>query len=337
MMRLPIGVVVAIFMGAAALADPSALVALAVAQQGSLAQEIVAYGTVAPDPNHQMSVVSGHDARVAQVFVRLGQTVRKGDPLVVIQSAPSSAVQFAQAASALAFAAKDLQQTQRLYNEHLATRSQLAAAQRVYADAQATVTQQRLMGADHAMETLTTPVDGVVVTLTAARGDAIAAGATVATIASKGALIVNLGVEPASAADLHPGAAVWLKAPNSTLTIASQMVSVGSMLDSQSRLVDAVARLPDAAATHLLVGTTLSARIALDARRGIVIPRSALLSDRDGTFVLVVVGDVAHRRAVTVAFQTGLSALVVAGLRTGERIVVDGASGLTDGMHVRTR
>ena len=193
------------------------------------------------------------------------------------------------------------------------------------------------MGADHLSETLVAPVQGVVVTLVGARGDAVAGGATIATIASPASLVVNIGIEPASASEIHPGAAVWLKAPNSALTIASQIVSVGSMLNPQSRLVDAVVRLPDAALSHLLVGMTLSARIASNTRTGIVIPRAALLSDRAGTFVLVVASGVAHRRSVTVAFEAGANTLIASGLHAHEQVIATGVAGVTDGMSIRTR
>jgi RND family efflux transporter MFP subunit len=232
---------------------------------------------------------------------------------------------------------KDLQQIQRLYDEQLATRSQLAAAQRAYADARSVVTQQRLMGADHPSETLVAPVRGVVVSLVGAKGDAVAGGTTIATIANAASLVVNMGIEPARAFDVHPGATVWLRIPDTSLTIASQIVSVGSMLNMQSRLVDAVARLPDGALSRpLMVGMTLSARIALSARKGIVIPRSALLSDRHGTFVLLVSAGIAHRRGVTVAFSVGANALISSGLRAHDQVITSGVAGITDGMSVRT-
>ena len=88
MMRIAATFFLFVLSATAALADPSALVTLATAYQGSLSSEITAYGTVAADPNHQIAVVAGHDARVTQVFVRLGQWVRKGDPLITIQGAP---------------------------------------------------------------------------------------------------------------------------------------------------------------------------------------------------------------------------------------------------------
>ena len=317
--------------------EPSALVSVATVRLGSLAPEISAYGTVASDPNHQLAVVVGHEARVLEVFVRAGEPVHKDDPLIKIQNSPASIAQYAQASAAAAFAAKDLQQTQRLFSEQLATRSQLAAAQRAYADADAALGQQRLMGADRLVETLSAPEDGIVIALNAVRGEAVTAGTNVATIARPTSLVVNLGVELRDASDVHLGAPVKLSLPNGSIAFRAQISSIAAMLDSQSRLVNAVVRVPDAIAPKLFVGTTLRARIGLVQRKGIVIPSVALLSDSHGTFVLTDLSGIAHRRAVKVAFQNGDSALIDAGLHPNEQVLVRGLVGVTDGMHIRTR
>ena len=68
---------------------------------------------------------------------------------------------------------------------------------------------------------------------------------------------------------------------------------------------------------------------------GVIVPRRAL-RERDGqSVVLVVSSDTAERRAVTVGQVRGDEVEVVAGLREGERVVVDGPTEIGDGDRVR--
>lgn len=335
-MRRLLSLCLALSMTSPALGEPSTRVTLAIAQRGTLAPEVTAYGSVAADPNRQVAVVAGREARVAEVFVHLGQVVQKGQRLVTLVNSPNSQTQLAQAQSALAFARQDLAQNRRLFAEQLATRSQLAAAERAYRDALAAAGAQGAMGATETGP-LAAPVDGVVTTLPGGRGDMVAAGAPVVTIASHAGLVVNLGIEPRDAARTRAGGAAWIEDPSDHSLVATQLISVGSMIDPQSRVVNAVARAGGTLVNHLFVGMTVKTRLRLDEQPGIVIPRGALMSDAGGTFVWVVANNVAHRRAVTVAVETGREALVTAGLAAREQVASEGAAGVSDGGQVRTR
>jgi RND family efflux transporter MFP subunit len=322
----------------AAFADPSALVKLATARQGALSPQLTAYGTVGADTNYLITIPMPRDARVLSVSVRPGEAVKKGDPLMTIETAPGAAVAFGQAKSALSFAATDLSHTRRLYDEQLATRSQLAAAEKAYADAQTALAQQQRMGADRPIDALRSPVAGVAVTIAGSPGDAVNAGTVVATIANRDRLTANFGLEPADAPNVHVGALATLRSrQNDSLIIRAPVISVSAMIDPQSRLVNAVVRIPQDVAPRLLVGMTLTGRIDLEPHGGIVVPRTALLSDSDGTYVFVVTKGVAERRGVTVSLETDRDALVARGLKPGDQVAIDGVAGLDSGMHVRTR
>lgn len=321
-----------------ALADPSALVKLVVAHQGTLSPQLTAYGTVAADSNYLITIPMPRDARVVSVSVRPGEAVKKGDPLITIETAPVAAVAYGQAVSTLSFAATDLAHTKRLYDEQLATRSQLAAAEKAYADAKTAVAQQQRIGADRPIDSLRSPVSGVVVSISATPGDAISAGTVVASIANRERLTVNFGLEPVDAPYVRVGALVTLRSrQNDSLVIQAPVISVSAMVDPQSRLVNAVVRIPQDGASKLLVGMTLIGRIDLEPHGGIVVPRAALLSDSEGTYVFAVANGVVERRGVTVSLETDKDALIARGLRPGEHVVVDGVAGLESGMHVRTR
>jgi RND family efflux transporter MFP subunit len=319
------------------LAASGALVELAVAKQGTLAQQIKAFGTVAADPGGVTTITMPRDATIASVSVRPGQMVHPGDAIATIETAPAAVTQFAQAKSALAFAENDLAHTRALYNEQLATKSTLAASEKAYADAKVAYDQDLRIGADHPTEVLRATNAGVVTAISVSPGDRPAAGADVAAIATRDRLVVNLGLEPDAAPSIAPGARVRLVSPqNGAIDFEGRVASVAAMIDPQSRLVNVVVAIPRPVAARLILGMTLEAHVALAPRRGLMVPRGALLSDEQGTFVYVVSKGVAHRRDVSVALEEGSEALLASGVAPNEQVVSVGGPGVSDGGAVRT-
>jgi RND family efflux transporter MFP subunit len=320
------------------LADPSALVGVASARVGTLEPSVTAFGTLAADPNAQTTLALPRDGIVASVAVRAGRLVGKGDPIAAIETAPAATAQFEQAKSALAFAQKDLDHTRALFSEQLATRSALAAAERAYNDARATFIHQQRIGADKTFETLTAAVPGVVTNVAVSPGDHVGAGAVIASIAARDRMVLNLGLEPKDAAQLAPGAKVAVtSAQDPTLNFVARVASVDAMLDPQSRLVNAVIAIAPEVSRRLILGMSLKARIVLSTQRGIVIPKSALMTDEQGTFVYVVQKDHARRRDVSIGLETGTNVLIAKGLAPRDVVVAVGSAGLVDGMSVRVR
>jgi RND family efflux transporter MFP subunit len=318
----------------AAKADPSALVRLATARAGQLSPQVSAYGMVSADPNFVTTVFMPREGVVTAILVRPGQTVKAGDPLITLRTAPAAAATYQQAVSAADFASKDFAHTQQLFAEQLATRSQLAAAAKADADARALLSAQQKIGADHAVETLTAPVAGIVATLAPARGDPVQSGADIASIATSGQVVLNLGVEPRDAVALRPGNRVLLPAQQGLPQMQARVSSVGAMVDPASHLVNVLVPLP--ADTRIFIGTALQAKIDLAPISGIVIPGSALLTDGDASFLFVAQGGKVKRRTVKVAFETDTAALIASGLKANEVVVVQGMVGLADDSAIRT-
>jgi membrane fusion protein (multidrug efflux system) len=317
-----------------AVADPSALVRLTPAKQGKLTPLVAAYGMVSADPNFVTTVFMPRDGVIASLLVRPGQRVKAGDPLVTIHTAPAAAATYEQAVSSAEFAVNDYAHIKQLFAEQLATRSQLAAAAKADADAQAVLSAQQKIGANHELETLTAPVSGIVATLAPARGDPVQPGADVATIATGGRDVLNLGVEPQNAFSLQPGNTVLIDTEQGTSMLQANVESVGAMVDPTSHLVNVLVGLPTNA--HVLIGSALRAHIALTPVSGIVIPSVALLTDGEANYVFVIQGGKAKRRNVKVAFESGGNAMIASGLNMNEQVVVEGMVGLDDGDAIRT-
>jgi membrane fusion protein (multidrug efflux system) len=271
---------------------------------------------------------------VAAISVRPGQAVKAGEPLATIRTAPAAVATYEQAVSTADFAAKDYDHTKQLFAEQLATRSQLAAAEKADADAQSQLSAQQKIGANHAVETLTAPVAGIVATVAPARGDPVQPGADVATIATSGQVVLNLGVEPRDAIALRPGNRVLLPAQQGLPQMQARVGSVGAMVDPTSHLVNVLVPLPTDA--RVFIGTALQAKIDLAPVSGVVVPSSALMTDGDTSYLFVAQGGKAKQRTVKVLFETDTTALIASGLKANESVVVQGMVGLADGTAIRT-
>jgi multidrug efflux system membrane fusion protein len=67
----------------------------------------------------------------------------------------------------------------------------------------------------------------------------------------------------------------------------------------------------------------------------IVVPQAAVQRGPRGSFVYVIDQDsVAHRKPVTIGYEDDLGSIVTDGISPADRVVIDGASRLTDGAKV---
>lgn len=312
-------------------------------QRAPISQQVRAYGIVAASSASVTSVNLPYTARVRKVLVLPGQTVARGAPLVVVQADPAAVLAASQASSALTLARGELARTRSLYDDGLATQSQLAAAQKALDDAQQGEAAQRQMGVHGGDVTIAAPFAGVVSQLSALPGDQLQAGATIAQLAATAGTSsrqanVTLGVDPSAAASIHAGDAVVLHGLSTALAHANpagQVVVAGASIDPQSQLVNVGANVP-LGGTAFIPGTRVSADIATQAGTWWVVPRSAVLRDAKGAYVFQVTPKhAAHRVDVAVRVESGDRYGVDGPLNAAEPLVSTGNYELQDGMAVR--
>ncbi|MFI4868590.1 MAG: efflux RND transporter periplasmic adaptor subunit [Steroidobacterales bacterium] len=314
---------------------PTARVQTASAASGSLSPIATAYGTAVSAPAHTHIIVMPYEGAITGVAVHAGDSVSADQVIATVARTPATAAQFTQAHSALSFAQQDLLRVQRLYADKLASNEQLAAARKALADAQAQLDAFNSSGADQERSALRAPFPGVITRLTATPGERPTPGSAIATVSSQGDMIVQLGLEPADAATLAPGAPIrLLRAADDAAPINTKLVAIGKAQDSASHLVNAVAPLPPADSARVMLGSTLMAQVQLPARQGVIVPRGALLEDAAGPYVFMLIAGKARRQAVRIGAETDQSALIIEGLAADARVIVAGNAGLEDGIAV---
>ncbi len=194
-----------------ALAEPQAQVQTLPLAEHNLKMTVVAYGQVQADPDHISSISLPRAGSINRLLVRLGQRVAANQELLELDTAPQARMDYQQAKAAVDYARSKLQQTQSLFSQQLATRDQVAGAQRDLRDAEAKLAALVKLGSGKKMTIIRAPFAGIVTELKVSQGQRVQADTGAMLLASGDTLIVPLGVEPEDARRIEPGMKVVLE------------------------------------------------------------------------------------------------------------------------------
>lgn len=315
---------------------PSVLVTTTTVVAKTVHQTLSVFGVLNPDPDQVLSLSLPHAGLINRVWVRLGQRVKSGDPLLEIITAPDARMQFLQAQSAVDFATQELQRQQRLLREQLATNAEADAARKNLKDAQATLDALQQRGLDIAQGTLRAPRDGIITQLDVAQGQRLQADTSAMLIAADQNLVARLGVEPEDLALVQVGAPVIISSvfvPG--IAIKTSIREVHAMIDPGTHLVEVMAEIPAQKDERLVLGSRILGQIQLAAHSALLVPRNAVLSDADGSYVLTLHDHIAARVAVQTGIEDGEMVEIAGELQAGVVVILSGNYELSDGMAVR--
>jgi RND family efflux transporter MFP subunit len=331
--RIALGLI-AILAAMPALADdpPSVAVQTEKPRAGVVPELLVAYGSAAPSLDGGMTLSFQQDGRVLAIHVTPGETVRNGDRLLEFGASAAAVSAYQQAVSGLTAARQQRSHAAQLLGQQLATRDQLAQADKAVADAQATLDALQREGSDRPLQTLTAPFDGIIATIPVAQGDRVQPGTTVMTITRLDGLVVTVGIEPGARARVRPGEAVHLTPLSEGPPLEGHIVRVDGALNPKTRLLDADVSVPPGS---VMSGTAYQADITVGEIKGWIVPHDAVLIDAKGAYLFQVAGSTATRVDVKVAGTAGADDVVQGALDSQRPIVVQGDYQLSDNAAVR--
>lgn len=314
----------------------SVLVTVAPVERQQMADTVRGFGQVQPDPDSVASITLPRPGLVSRLWVRPGQRVRAADPLLELDTAPTASMDYQQAQAAVAYARSEVERLRNLLTQRLATRDQVAGAQRALRDAEARLRAQHKLGTDQPSQIIRAPHAGVVTAVSVSQGQRVQ-GDTTALLLSRGdALVVPLGIEQDEAARVKRGMAVRLISVfRPQIHLTATVDQVHAMVDPKTRLVDVIVRVPTEVAGTLLLHETMRGAITLTHQQDLTVPRSAVLRDDQGSYVFVVRQGKAHRVAVKPLVEKQSWIGVKGALQAGDSVVTVGNYELSDGMSVR--
>ena len=319
-------------------ATPAAVTAeigVATVTSGPMRRELPAYGTVEYAPDSQRTIAARAEVTVEQVLVRAGDAVTVGQPLMRVRGTPAALLELQKARTDLSAATQELTRTQRLFAQHLATNADMTTARQNIANARATASSSTArLGADGGT-TLTADANASVLSVDAAQGDTIAAGAALLHLASGNRFYVRVGIEPADVALLRVGQPAELLSSYAGATpVAGTVSSVSSRIDPQLRLAQALIAPTGSAA--LMPNAEMHVRITVEQRDAVLgVPRAAVLHDGEKFHVFTITDSKAKQVEVITGLDDGQRIEIVSGLKAGDRVAVEGNHELEDGMAVK--
>jgi membrane fusion protein, multidrug efflux system len=337
-MRAFLAVVMTIFASCGAIgaafgeAGPSVLVETAPLRSGSLPQIVTAYGSVEAGSAGHRTVMAPAAALIGEIDVRQGEQVAANAPLLRILPTAAMAASYAQATSALRVADQLVARTGNLVAGHLATRQQLADAEKTRADARAALDALAAQGAG-GPRMLRAPFPAIVLAIATHQGAIVAEGSSLIDLARSDALVLRVGVVPAQAGAISAGDKVAVTEIGGHAPIAATVALRGSVVDPTTGLVPVDIAIPPGA---LLPGEMAQAAITTGEAKGYVVPHDAILVDQRGApYVVQAVHETAKKVAIRVLGAVGDQNVIAGALDPAAPLVLSGNYQLEDGMKIR--
>ncbi len=325
--------------------QPSVLVTTEAPRQGSLPRTLTAYGIVQAAPGGGSETLSLLRAgQVSRVMVAPGGAVRHGQPLLAVSAEPAALAAYHQAVAALTLAKSNRDHMAQLLAARLATRDQLAQADKAVTDAQTALDALNRAGGGSTEQTLAAPFDGVVSSLLVTPGTRVAAQAPLVTLARTSRLVAAVGVEPAQRGLVAAGQPARIEPLYGGGAEQGSVLSVGAILDPATRLVPVLVDPPQGSAqdsgqaetsTGLLPGEPVRVAVQVGEMRGWLVPRDSVLTDAKGAYLFQVNGGKAVRVNVQVVGTAGGTTVVTGPLDPARPLVTSGNYQLQDGGAVR--
>lgn len=262
---------------------------------------------------------------VERVFVKEGQSVKKGDALVQVDRAPRYA-QYKQAQAQLTQAQDDLNRAKTLAD--LAVEAQV-----VKLETQVQVMEANLALAQNQLDraTVRAPFDGVVGAIAVSKGEVTGPGAPVLRLVQLDPIKVVLSVSDRDVVALKPGLPARVTTAARGAIVTGEIAHVSPVADLSTRAFLVDVKL-DNADRSLLPG--MIARVLVDREISddvVVIPQDWLVTKLDGYGVFVESEGVARWRPVVLGDVVSGQVIVQDGLTAGERVVVMGQHDLIEG------
>jgi membrane fusion protein, multidrug efflux system len=311
--------------------EQSVLVTVVKPEQGSMPDTRVVYGVAEALTSGTMDLTIAHAGRVGAIHIYPGEWVHKDDPLLDFGADPAAVAEWNKATSELELAKEERARTQQLVAQQLATRTVLAQAEKALTDAQAAVDIMKREGGNQIQETLRAPFEGYVTNVAVSLGARVAEKAPLVTIARADSLVVTIGIEPRERTIIQRGQSATLEPLDGGPTIEGKVSVVTSMIDPKSRQIEAVIKTPPGS---IVAGENFRVTITVGKFDGWLVPRSAVLSDDQGTYIFQVSGEKAVRIGVKIVGQSGDTTVVDGPIEPERKLVTIGSYQLADGMKV---
>lgn len=302
-------------------------------------EEIALFGTVETNKDRLARIVAPVAGRIAVMSAGLGDLVKKGDILAVLESPESGEAQaaYGQAEAELALAARNLDRIRGLVAGGSLARKEEAKAQAEHDKARAVLAAAKAKLTSFGLApqgstgrlAVTAPFDGAVIERAAVLGEHAQAHQALFTVADLTSLWIEAELFERDLARVAVGAAARVRVaayPGRELTGTVKYVS--SVLDRDTRTAKARIEIANADGA-LKPGMFATIGIALSGSKPVLrVPENALVLLQGQMTAFVRAGEGYEPRPVETGARQGGEIIVTSGLEAGDEVVTAGAYAL---------
>ena len=286
------------------------------------------------------------EGQVTRIFVRAGDRVAQGTPLIQIDPAKQQATVRSQEdthaarVAGLALARQQYQRTSALFAEGIASQADLdqakAALDSAQADLQAAGAQVREQQEELRYYRVTAPTAGIVGDIPVRVGDRVTNSTLLTTVDRGGGLEAYVSVPVERAPQVKMGMPIRILDGTGAVVAESRVTFISPQTDPETQTVLVKAKIGSGGA--LRPAQFIRARVVWGTREGPVVPVLAVSRVSGLFFAFVAEGKegalVAKQRPLKVGDIVGNDYVVLEGIKPGDRIIVSGTQFLRDGAPV---
>ena len=304
-------------------------ITVAPAASGELDAAILASATVDSTPDAEAFLTARAPGTVTRIFARIGDPVRAGQTLALVESRDASqiAADRSAASARVTLASRQLARERTLLAQGVSPRADFETAQANLAVAQADARRAsaaagaaRVSG-DGRSVAVVSPVSGRVTSSTAKLGQFVAAESELFRVADPTRLQITASVPPADAGRVRTGDRVEL-ITNDGRTIGGRVRAATGVVDPQSRTATVVVT-PTGGTSTLSPGQLVQARILASggaAKNGVMVPQDAVQTLGQQAVVFVRTRTGFKAQPVEIGSRSGGMVAVIDGLSAGTPI-----------------
>jgi RND family efflux transporter MFP subunit len=296
---------------------------------------------------HSANINPQVEGYVTKIFVKSGDRVKAGDPLLQIDPVKQEAYVSSQDAARAAQEATvrlnktNLDRAMRLAEAGVISKVDLDTAQTNYdssvAQLKSLEDQLQQQKVELRYYRVSAPMGGIVGDIPVRMGDRVQVTTLLTTVDEPGALEAYIYVPAAHAKDLHLGLPVRLLDESGTARTDTQVTFVSPQVDTDTQTVLAKAAVGNPKA-NLRISQQVRAQITWGFHQGTVIPVLAVqrINGQFFAFMAVKEGDktVARQQALKLGDVVGNDYMVLDGIKPGDHLIVSGTQFLQDGAAV---
>ena len=299
----------------------------------AFAGTVEAPGTIVASPSRSEVIAAAVTGRVISLPFNIGQPVRRGDTLAVIESREAADLKadLESARRQLRLAEQNLEREDRLYREKVTAEQEYQTVRTTAEEARIRVraAAQRLAAVGGASDgplnrlLVRSPISGYVIARQASLGNVVEANAELLRVADLSEVSIDLPLAPDDASNVATGSRVEVTTSGRNGT--GKIAYISPVFDQATRQVQAIATLPNSGGTWR-IGETVRASIVpkrASAEAGLAVPQAALQTVEGKPSVFVRVKNGFAVKSVIPGPASEGYIKVVSGLTGNEQVAVN--------------